>query len=277
MYPFDGIVDIHAHADPDKTGRSLDVLELAKLYQDRGFRALVLMNHYDSMAGMAYLVNKYTPGLDVYGGMVLNRLIGGINPEAVEHMLRIEGGRGKIVYMPTIDSENEVTRNGSGAPFVRISQGGELLPEVLDMLDLIAKHNLVLSTGHSSPEEISLLVTAAKQRGVEKVLVTNPLYWAISMSVGQMQAAAQMGAYIEFIYYSVGRPDATVTMKDYADAIKAIGPEQCILSSCGGQAWLPIHTFAWEELFRGMRENGLSEAEIGLMSKTNPARLLGLS
>ena len=68
MYPFDGIIDIHAHADPDKTGRSLDVLELAKLYQDRGFRALVLMNHYDSMAGMAYLVNKYTPGLDVYGG-----------------------------------------------------------------------------------------------------------------------------------------------------------------------------------------------------------------
>ena len=98
MHPFDGIIDIHAHADPDKTGRSLDVLELAKLYRDRGFRAVVLMNHYDSTAGMAYLANKYTPGIEVYGGMVLNRLVGGLNPAAVEHMLRI--GRHAIVSFP---------------------------------------------------------------------------------------------------------------------------------------------------------------------------------
>ena len=130
MRPFEGIVDVHAHADPDRTGRSLDVMELAKLYQDRGFRGVVMMNHFDSTAGMAYLVNKYTPGLQVFGGIVLNRLIGGINPAAVEHMLHIEGGRGKIVYMPTLDSENEVRRNGSDAPFVRISKDGQLFKPV---------------------------------------------------------------------------------------------------------------------------------------------------
>ena len=92
----------------------------------------------------------------------------------------------------------------------------------------------------------------------------------------QMKEAAEMGAYIEFIYYSVGRPGAKVTMKDYADAIKTIGPERCILSSCGGQAWLPVHTFAWSELFAGMRDNGIAERAIGLMTRTNPARLLGL-
>jgi hypothetical protein len=111
---------------------------------------------------------------------------------------------------------------------------------------------------------------------VRKTLVTNALYWAIDMSVEGMVEAARTGAYIEFIYFSVGKPGATVTMEDYAAAIKAIGPEQCILSSCGGQAWLPIHTFAWEELLRGMREHGLSEADIALMSQVNPARLLGL-
>ena len=115
-----------------------------------------------------------------------------------------------------------------------------------------------------------MLVREARARGVDKVLATNPLYWAIDMSVEQMVEAARLGAYVEFIYYSVGRPGATVTMDAYADAIRAIGP------SCGGQASLPIHTYAWEELLRGMREHGLTEEEIGRMSKVNPARLLGL-
>ncbi len=179
--------------------------------------------------------------------------------------------------MPTTGSEHEALQgNNPSRPFVSISKDGKLLPEVLDMLDLIAEHKLVLSTGHSSPEEILMLIREGKERGIEGILVTNPLYWAIMMSVEQMKEAAELGAYIEFIYFSVGRPNAQVTMKDYADAIKAIGPEHCILSSCGGQASLPIHTYAWKELFRGMRENGLTEEEIGLMSKVNPARILDL-
>ena len=271
----EGIFDIHAHCDPDRTNRSLDVFELAKLYKDRGFRGFVVMNHHDPTAGLAYLARKQVPNLEVYGGIVLNSLIGGMNQHAVEHFLRMEGGFGKIVYMPTTDSENEVGKYSKRA-FVSISKEGKLLPEVLAMLDLIAKHKLVMSTGHSSPEEILLLIREGKKRGIEKILVSNPLYRAIMMSVDQMKEAADMGAYIEFIYYSVGRPNAQVTMKDYADAIKAIGPEQCILSSCGGQEWLPIHTFAWKELFKGMRENGLTIEEIELMAKANPLRLLGL-
>ena len=276
MVAFDGIIDIHAHADPDKTARSLDVLELAKLYRDRGFRAVLLMNHYDSTAGLAYLVDKYTPGLEVYGGIVLNSLIGGMNQHAVRHFTKIEGGRGKIVYMPTVDSENELRGNGSDGPFVRISEHGKLLPEVLSMMDLIADLGLTMSTGHNSEEEILLLIQAARERDIKKVLVTNPLYWAIHMSVPGMVEAARMGAYLEFIYYSIGRPDASVTMKDYADAIKAIGPEHCILSSCGGQAWLPVHTYAWTELLQGMHNHGLTPDQIDMMSKTNPAKMLGI-
>jgi hypothetical protein len=276
MYPFDGIIDIHAHADPDKTARSLDVLELAKLYRDRGFRAVVLMNHFDSTAGLAYLVGKYTQGLQVFGGIVLNSLVGGLNPHAVKHFTQVEGGRGKIVYMPTTDSENEVKANKASNPYVSISRAGKLLPGVYPILDLVAELDLAYSTGHSSEEEILLLVEAAAARGISRILVTNPLYWAIHMSVPGMVQAAQMGALIEFIYFSVGRPDATVTMKDYADVIKKIGPEQCILSSCGGQAWLPLHTFAWRELIGGMLENGISRNQIDIMTKTNPAKLLGM-
>lgn len=277
MQMFEGIIDIHAHASPDKTQRSLDALELAKIYKDRGIRGVVLMNHSDQTAGLAYLVQKQVPELEIFGGIVLNHLIGGMNQHAVEHFTRIEGEYGKIVYMPTTGSEHEVSQGKDpSAPFVPISKDGKLLPEVLDMLDLIADLELVLSTGHSSPVEIVMLIQEAKARGVRQILVTNPMYWAIDMNAAQMKEAAEMGAYIEFIYYSVGRPGAKVTMKDYADAIKTIGPERCILSSCGGQAWLPVHTFAWSELFAGMRDNGITERAIGLMARANPARLLGL-
>ncbi|MDP6667783.1 MAG: DUF6282 family protein, partial [Dehalococcoidia bacterium] len=157
MSTLQGVVDIHAHADPDRTGRPVDVLELAKLYSDRGVRAMVIMNHYDPTAGLAYLARKHAPSLEVFGGIVLNRLVGGINPLAVDHFVQVEGGAGRIVYMPTLDAENEVRQGNSSRPFVRISKDGELLPEVQDMLSLIAEHGLVLSTGHSSPEEVLML------------------------------------------------------------------------------------------------------------------------
>jgi len=276
MQTLEGVIDILAHASPDRTHRSIDFLELAKLYKDRGVRGMVIMNHFDPTAGQAYIARKHTPGLEVFGGIVLNRLVGGINTAAVEHFVNIEGGYGKIVYMPTLDSENDTRHGKSTNPFVRISENGRLLPEVLEMLELIARHKLVLSTGHSSAEEVMLLTQAAKERGVEKILATNPTYPSINMSVEQMKEAARLGAYIELIYYVVGMPGSSVTMKDYADAVRAIGPEHCILSSCGGQAWMPIHTFAWSELLNGMRENGLAKEEIDLMAKTNPADLLGL-
>lgn len=278
MQKFEGIIDIHAHADPDRTRRSIDVLELARMYKDRGFRGLVIMNHYDCTAGLAYLARKHAPGLEVFGGIVLNHLVGGMNEHAVEHFITIEGGYGKIVYMPTVNSEYDVLNSDNPSrPFVSISRDGKLLPEVLDMLDLIAKLELVLSTGHSSPEEILLLIREAKKRGIEQVLATNPV--PQNMSVEGMKEAAELGAYIEFIYYSASpsrRGGPPHTMKEYGDAIKAIGPERCILSSCGGQAWMPIHTFAWEELISAMRENGLTDKEIDLMAKVTPARLLGL-
>jgi hypothetical protein len=96
------------------------------------------------------------------------------------------------------------------------------------------------------------------------------------MTVEQMVETAKLGAYIELIYYVIGMPDSRWTLKGYAEVVEAVGAEQCILSSCGGQAWMPIHTFAWRELLNGMRENGVSQAEIDWMTVTNPAHLLGI-
>jgi hypothetical protein len=273
----EGIIDIHAHADPDRTRRSLDAVELARQYRDRGFRGLVLMNHHDSTAGQAYLVSKVVPGIEVYGGIVLNHLIGGLNRHAVEHFTQVEGSLGKIVYMPTTGSENEVRWNGSGGPYVSVSRDGRLLPEVFEMLDLIAGLDLALSTGHSSPEEMPLLTRAAHERGIARILATNPTYPAVDMTIEQMVETAEAGATIEFIYYVLGTPGSKWTVAGYAEAIRAVGAERCILSSCGGQAWMPTHIYAWTELIGGLLENGIAQDEIDTMTKVNPARLLGIA
>jgi hypothetical protein len=278
MNEFKGILDIHAHASPDPAGRrSLDVFELAKLYSDNGFRGFVFMGHFDPTAGLAWLVQKAFPALEVYGTIVLNRLVGGINSHAVRHFAEMDGGLGKIVYMPTVDCENEVKQSGNpNRPYTRISENGLLLPEVLDMLDLVSELDLALSTGHNSPAEILMLIEEGRARGIDRILVTNPQYPAISMSTEEMKKAADMGAFLEFIYYCVGMPGTKLTMTDYTDVIDEIGPEHAILSSCGGQSWMPIHTHAWRELLKGMRENGIGDDAIDIMAKRNPARLLGV-
>ena len=103
-----GAIDVHVHSYPDDRPRSIHAIDVAKLARTRGMRAIVLKNHYESTAGTAYLVRQLIPDIEVFGGIALNRTVGGINPAAVEHMTRVSGGWGRVVWMPTFDAENQV-------------------------------------------------------------------------------------------------------------------------------------------------------------------------
>src|SRR6266849_2580622 len=117
-----GVVDIHVHCDPDDRPRSIDAIDIAKLARDRGIRALVLKNHYEPTESMAFLVRKVVPGIEIFGGIALNRTVGGINPAAVERMTRVKGGWGRVVWMPTFDAENQVRFSKENRPFVSVSR-----------------------------------------------------------------------------------------------------------------------------------------------------------
>src|SRR5580692_1208513 len=123
-----GAIDMHAHSDPDGTPRAIDAIDLARLAKSRGMRGLVLKNHYEPTASLAYIVRKEVPGIEVFGGIDLNLSVGGMNPSAVEHMAAITGGYGRFVWMSTYDSEAQVRYNKEDRPFVRVSQNGVLLP-----------------------------------------------------------------------------------------------------------------------------------------------------
>jgi hypothetical protein len=241
----------------------------------------VLKSHWEPTATLAYLARKEVPGLEVFGGICLSRAVGGINPAAVEEMVKMTGGWGRVVWMPTLDAENVRRNAGSDLPFTSVSRSGELLPEVKEVLAVIARNKLVLATGHSSPQEDLMLVREGRQLGVEHMVVTHPMSSSVRMTVAQMQEAAKTGAFIELVYVptltkeSINRK-AQFSVADVANTIRKVGPESVILSTDMGQVGFPPPPEGLASYIAELRAQGFTQRELDRMTKENPARLLGL-
>jgi microsomal dipeptidase-like Zn-dependent dipeptidase len=158
---------------------------------------------------------------------------------------------------------------------VSIARDGALLPEVRAVVASIARHKLVLATGHSSPEEDLLLVAEARRAGVQQVVVTHPMVPPVNMSIAQMKQAAAGGAYLEFTYLGL-IPPVRSTIEDYAAAMRAVGVEHCVITSDLGRAGDPLHPDGLVLFIRALLKQGFSQADIDRMAKTNPSRVLGL-
>jgi hypothetical protein len=286
-----GAIDTRVHSGPDSVERSIDADDLARLAKKTGMRGLVLKNHWESTAALAYMVRKEVPGIEVFGGIVLDRSVGGINLEAVKRMTMMKGGWGRVVWMPTFDSEAFVKRlDARGLPYsktagstvktVPVSRDGHLLPEVLEVIDFIAQnHQLVLETGHISAEEGLMVVHEAHQRGVTHIVVTGANDIVVDMTIPQMQQAAQEGAYVEFDYSNSFGIEQQHTMGEFVDAIRRVGPKSCILATNFGSIRnkSPLHPQALLNFMEALHKEGISVADVNLMAKTNPALALGLT
>jgi len=274
--PLEGVIDIHAHTAPDSVPRSIDSIDLARLADSKGMRAIVFKNHYEPTASVAYLVHKVVPGIEVFGGIDLNLSVGGMNPAAVEKMALTTGHLGKVVWMATYDTHAQVIASKEDRKYVEVARNGELLPETKAVIAMIAKYNLVMATGHNSPEDDLLLIREALRQGVTHIVVTHPMLTPIHMSIPQMQQAAALGAYLELVYNGLTGAAKEFDFADYAKAIRGVGVDHCILSSDMGQPANPLHPDGLELFFDGLRKQGFSQSEIDRMSKANPAALLGL-
>lgn len=282
-----GVIDFHCHSGPDALERSVSDLEIARIARRAGMRGLVLKNHFTSTAGRAELVRQEVPGLEVFGGIVLNRAVGGLNPEAVRRMVEFEGQRGKVVWLPTFDAENNVKYFKEDRPFVSVMKDGKAAPELAEIFRLIADHDLVLATGHSSVAEILFLIPEAKKAGVRKILVTHAMAAPILAGENDLKRMAELGAIIEHAWSTqlsgpgalspIQRTYKQVTGAEYAKAAKAIGAEHFLISSDLGQYLNPLHTDGMKAFIRTLRQEGLRESDIDWMARKNPARLLGLA
>ena len=285
--PAQGAIDVHVHSEPDVFGRSMDDIDIAVLAKRKGMRALVLKNHVTMTADRAALVMKAVPGIELFGGVVLNNAVGGINPAAVEWMHRMSGGRGKVVWLPTFDSDKHiktlVDRNGTG---IVVAPGGKVTPEVEAVLKIIARENLVLATSHVHAQEVVAVVKRARQLGVKNILITHALTNIPGLSMAQAKEVAGMGAYIEYCYLqSMTGPDAQhawmrhwtkVTLADLANTVRELGADHIVLSTDLGQRGNMTHPDGMELMIEGLLREGVSQADIDRMIKRNPARLLGL-
>src|SRR5262249_15957154 len=151
QFDLKGVVDLHVHCNPDSfPPRRIDAFEVAQLFKKEGARAFVIKSPHLPTSQLAYAVNKAVPGVTAYGAITLNRSVGGINPDAVDHFARVSGGFARIVWMPTEDSDTVARNSKPPRPSVSVSKDGKLLPEVVEVLNLIKKDNLTLATGHST-------------------------------------------------------------------------------------------------------------------------------
>jgi len=286
--PAAGVIDMHVHSHPDVFGRNMDDIDVATLAKAKGMRGIVIKNHISETASRAALVMKVVPGIEVFGGIVLNKAVGGVNPDAVEWMHRVYGSRGKIVWLPTFEADRHVkVLSKPDARGLVVAPGGQVTPEMEAILKIIARENLVLATGHVHPEEIVAVVRRGRELGVKNMLITHGFTNVPGLTMAQAKQVADMGAVIEvcFLQFLAG-PNAPlaflthwtqVNAKNVATAIKEIGAKSLIISSDLGQSANMTHPDGIEAAIAAMKKENISDADIDLMMRKNPARLLGLS
>lgn len=268
-------IDLHVHAAPDSVPRALTAIETAQIARRYGMRAVLYKNHNFETATLAYLVAQVVPEVGAYGGIALNRSVGGINPKAVEQMAAMTGGHGRVVWMPTVDAaQGPFAAAVDPANILPISRDGMLLPEVFAVLDVIAELDLALATGHSSPQDSLLLVRAARERGIDRIVITHPLE-DLTLPPVIRREVIELGALLEFPIGSAA-PIGSTSYDEFLEQIRAAGPQHVIISTDLGQAVNPAPAAGFVSGVERLTDAGFTEDEIDLMIRRNPAHILGL-
>jgi hypothetical protein len=284
--PILGAIDFHVHSAPDVFGRSLTDIEAATLAKRMGLRAIVLKNHVTSTADRAAIVREVVPGIEVFGGIALNQAVGGVNAQAVEWMSRMSGRYGKVVWLPTIDADHHLKTFHEPGAGLKVAIGGKVTADAEAVLKIIARESLVLCTGHVSPEEILAITRRSREFGVRNILITHPMAEVPNLTLAQMKELAGMGAYLELDYVNhLMGPEAhlpwmrhwrRISIKDMAQAIRDVGAEHIVLATDLGQTGNPTHPDGYMLLVQGLKVEGITDSDLDLMMRKNPATLLGL-
>jgi hypothetical protein len=283
--PLRGLIDFHTHAAPDVFGRAVDDDELAALAASRQMEAIVFKNHVALTADRAWLARKHVPGIKVFGGIVLNGAAGGLNPQAVEWMWRMQGGHGRVVWFSTFDADNHVRRAGTAPAGIRVvDDRGHVVPAAREVLKVCAAQRLVVHTGHASAEQALALIAAARDAGCDRIVVTHAQFDVVGMREDQMTQAAAMGARMELCALGMltgpeaplewMRHSARVPLKETAAAIRRVGARHFVLGTDLGQTGNPTPADGLQMFVAGLMAEGITRAEIETMGREVPGALL---
>jgi Family of unknown function (DUF6282) len=289
-----GAYDLHVHVGPDVMKRRIDDLTLASRFAELGLGGFVLKSHYVPTAERAEVVRNAAGGADVRGGITLNGSVGGMNPAAVEIAARSGAA---VVWMPTVDSVNQRDsqarepedatppqwaaiqadlrdRGIRADPVPVLDDRGRPTENLRQVLALVAEHGLLLATGHLSGPEILAVVTAARDQGAERIVVTHPEFTSQRIGADLQRELAAHGALLERCFTTpyTGKVGWATMFAN----IRAAGPANSVLSSDLGQPFNPPVEDGIALLADRLLDEGFTDAEVRTMAVTNPRRALGL-
>lgn len=284
-----GAVDMHVHSAPSLFPRLVDHAEAAEGAKSMGMKAVVLKEHHGYTSDRMYFVRRLVSGIEVYGGVVLNNAVGGINPFAVDAAIKL-GAR--IVWLPTLSAKNHLDQLGAPEfgssmrqtdkiklkekPLTVFDERNHLIPELYEVIDLIAAHDIVLATGHLSILEVRSVIKTARERGVKRLYVNHPVY-IVNGTIEDQKELAEMGAYIEHVaIFMCPMWPTQAGMDGIVEMIRAVGPERTVLATDLGQIHNPP---PWEGLrmfLRVLWEKGIPKEHLKKMVQDNPSYLLNI-
>ncbi len=288
-----GAVDLHCHPAPSPFPRRVDALEAARHYAEAGFAAGVMKSHHHNTVMDVLALRRH--GLDelpvqVFGGIALNGPVGGLNPRAVDLSLKMGG---KIVWFPTIASANHIEHHKANPDlkFPQLSrplmheheisvfdEGGRLRPEVHEILELTRDEGAILASGHMAPDQVFAVFRAAREMGVERMLVNHPNF-VLGIAHEQARELAELGALVE---HSLCMYDDRSTFYNWPVAvllewIRAVGPDRTTLGSDLGQDNNPLPVDSFRKVGQSLLDAGLPPDALRQLVRDNPARLLGMN
>lgn len=279
-----GICDMHVHTNPDLRIRAYSDLQLADAAVRVGARAIVIKSHLGFTVNRAAIANEYVKrvygentGFTMYGGVVMNKVIGGVNPEAVEKGLKLGA---KEIWLPTQSAKRHLEKMGKNPDEgIELVKDGKVIPELMDVFKLIKDFDVALGTAHVSPEEAFTVVEAAKDAGVKKIIITHPEWWVCDYSIeDQIRLVKDYDVILERCYaqnMGKGQP-YHLNLKENAELIKEVGYKHVMVDTDGGQVENPDWETEMYEYMHYLVEYGIPLEHVYHMTRTIPYRLLGI-
>ena len=287
----EGAYDLQVHVGPDVIARRIDDIDCARDFLAHGMKGFVLKSHYIQTGERAQVVTKAVPGSRVFGAVTLNHSVGGLNPVAVE----IAGRSGcKIVWMPTVDAQNETAGRLDGGsaklpfwakiqrelaaegisppPLSVVDEAGTVIETARRCMERIAKHDMILATGHLGRREIFALVRTAKEMGLKKVVVTHAEFPSQSLTGDEQKALADDGAVIEHCFTTTYTAKAPWELA--FDNIRKTGVSRTLVSTDLGQSINPPVADGFAMFAQRLLDAGFSVDDVRMMAVTNPTRLV---
>jgi hypothetical protein len=286
-----GACDLHIHSGPGLIDRSLNHVEACQEAMEVGMRAIILKDHFASTATLPSILQEQIikdHPLKVFGGVVLNNTVGGIDPAVVEAAIRYGA---KVVWMPTLSARHhkESLKHQTAAalatlpkaksplvydpPLELVDANGKLLSEVKDICQMIAQADIILASGHISRIEADLLFAEALACGVKKIVLTHPeLHFDATLD--DMRNYGKAGIYLEHVLTLLYSNKSTYPY--IYEMIQAGGADHTIISSDLGQPRRPRPVEGMRKFISAIMDLGLTEAELRTM-QGNSARLVNLA